>query len=988
MATSPTPTRGLVPPLILPPAPPPDEGMEIPSELEPLSHDMTMLSGDLSFDPAREQTKDQFNFPLKSSEFPFLEWVKQEILVMFDECSKKNENFICDVVGASPAVFQDFELALQYKIRAFQKSKDPKELIAFLQHGKETAEKYGFTDENYQLYCGFMDAIKDPNCDFSKVKCRLVRDPSERLTETQKFELAVQSYENLAGNVFRFYQLLNRSCDLYVAKTKASVPMDKRGFADIVLPIQLIASMLNANEELSVWEKYDIAKAILRIYSQMQAQVEVFDDVCNRTLLRDIKNRYASTIITTSYDQEGDSEYAFDLSSFDVARVVLPKPDFDKRKHVLANRGLYQQFLPRIREARSAFQSLAKELSGYCLLLKDVTLYSRFGSFAGLKMRMNRKLTPKQLEKAILEETIAFSKNELKNPAILAQVPGFLMKYKMVKDFREYFSLNEVHFRTLLELDDAVLSGPLELAKQYSADLFLQEKKKRTVPDLPKQKSETVSSVSSKMEVTQGIQSNSSHPLETIPLEEEEEVQELETEPAIAASVPAAPVSLQEQLDLARKLSEKSFSELKKRCEGMGTSAALSNAESHFEDLLCSLQRQSNQLDRPMTRGAVQAFVIDCVRHSALGVEQLLSALDRESNQIKTESELKKRLTHDLGYLLDNCDLKAGEMPQSLRLWIRDARKAQIWVRNLGDCRVGRNPVKTMLALTRFFAEGKDSFVDQRTVSQPLKADVPIRLAIEFAQKAIRVCENVQFQIESSKSNPSQSQKDASRTFKEAFLASCQTLWQKCSNAQHSSASVGAVTGLENKLRDLFKAKRPQTGVYNEFEYLTDNIMGNLIPHLGVEMDAHLALEPWEANLHLGNVLLLDQMIAEETLRALISVLKPGEDISRNEHDLQSLLKKLGVDLKAFSEHEVAFLTQGRAARAAVRYNAGQMQSGIGKTVMKAKSTSQKQKFSQSYKLEKGEKIINPAFDKIKKKASEDVALLKSVLDVIIRQIQ
>ncbi len=378
--------------------------------------------------------------------------------------------------------------------------------------------------------------------------------------------------------------------------------------------------------------------------------------------------------------------------------------------------------------------------------------------------------------------------------------------------------------------------------------------------------------------------------------------------PAASSSTPT--LTPFQQLNRVHGEINASFAALKKGGRGFAVADALGNAQSHLEDVLSVMYRMLQKPIAVMSRTEVQAFVVDAVRHTTLAVEQMISALDRETNDIKNHEQLKDRLTHNLYYSLLNCKFPAGVMEPRLRTWIYQASKGEIFVRNPSQCRLGTPSVQTLLAKMWMYVKGNDALSSQRVLHE----------VIQFCQNGIEVCQELQKQIQAAKG-----QKTIAVT-SEALSALFQTLFDVVS-AEATESDFHALMSSSSSSEDASQAILKSLSQHiDRLQQVLDpdgtqlqNVRMHLLPLLQEELQ-HV-LSPVHARLHAGNVLLSNQMILEEVLEMLIDTCQPSYERDPDRpHDLKGMIAALGVDVSRLSQEELLFLNNGRAVRQLVRY--------------------------------------------------------------------
>ncbi len=336
------------------------------------------------------------------------------------------------------------------------------------------------------------------------------------------------------------------------------------------------------------------------------------------------------------------------------------------------------------------------------------------------------------------------------------------------------------------------------------------------------------------------------------------------------------------------------------------TQQALKDGIRHLDDLIISLRRLTlASQTTPPTPPQLFAFVNDCVRHTTLGVEQILSALDRDSNRVTDPEKLRERLTHDLFILLHRCDMGNGELSADVREWIAEINSGEICVRDFNLISEEMNVLQNLLRANQQFLMGApDASLEQ--VTEALSAYLAplaefldsIQYRFPYLQTPVAIEQNLS----------------------EMCLAFCSDLSQLPIIPTEETASP--LKSLREHMTPL-QARDPDSELASHLA----NVQSNLMTHLEAELSAASLLEPIEASLHLGNVLLLNQMIAEEMLiiaRHLIGVPLTYEELMQ--HDLKGHVDALKMRSR-FTPEECLFLDNGKASRQWIRYPESRAQS-------------------------------------------------------------
>ena len=347
------------------------------------------------------------------------------------------------------------------------------------------------------------------------------------------------------------------------------------------------------------------------------------------------------------------------------------------------------------------------------------------------------------------------------------------------------------------------------------------------------------------------------------------------------------------------------------------TGEAIWNAYEHFDNLLCSVRRLNNLCSEGRVAPAsLFSFVNDCIRHSTLGVEQTLSALYRETRQIQSREELAPHLTHHLIYILQNCKMQRGDLSPDVRRWIREINGGEMMIRDYKLQNQDSTVLQNLLRANLQFMEE----------SSPENVEILVTALSAYLKPLGKFLSSIQERLLSEQGSLVPSEVNGfEQELSILFSSLCDQIRVQTLLPLSSEDDPVANLAVLRSMLDDAAAKTPFASHF--FGHL-DNVLDNLLVRLETELLSNRTLEPIEASLHLTNVLLLNQLIAESVFLHKINA--QGIPVSYEEscqHDLFALAEKLGA-ADRFTEEELSFLKTGRASRQLVRYPASYLKQG------------------------------------------------------------
>ncbi|MBS0652265.1 MAG: hypothetical protein JSR39_01920 [Verrucomicrobia bacterium] len=570
------------------------------------------------------------------------------------------------------------------------------------------------------------------------------------------------------------------------------------------------------------------------------------------------------------------------------------------------NREAYEFFLTRIREMVEYLSSASNQAKNDLLIIQNAPDYFRRGEVGRLLSRLNSSRGSQDKADAVIyNEIMNFSRASLSAEAESG------LPILPTADQVEFEQMEEM-LCSASKVIKVFLSDKIHREKEWNSNLFSHPYGKaprrhpRAHPQIQKSLSaiEQELATSSSSDAAQTLptlsssSSNSCLPTSSTPTEESA---------ATSSSTTLSP-SFTLELEQNRKLLQSWIGNLS-RTRSPFTADALKNSYEHFDNLLCSLRRVHNlALREPIAQGDLFAFVNDSVRHCTLGVEQLLSALFRETNGIKTKEALAPHLTHDLFEILQKCDMGIGDLPPDVRRWIGEINRGEIAVRDFQLISERDSVLHHLLRSNHHLMSGPASSSESPENVKPL-----LEALFDYLSPLGDLLETIQNRFPAKGPSASVPLGEPLRNLFESFY----TQMDQVPIAPPKPLPDDGPLAYLNQVRAMLMSK-----LSSDPNGILENALSNLLVHLETEALSHAHLEPIEASLHFGNVLLLNQLIAEAVLiHAVHSKVLPLNLVEENEHDLFALVQKLQIE-KRFSKEELDFLKSGKTSRQFIRYPA------------------------------------------------------------------
>lgn len=665
---------------------------------------------------------------------------------------------------------------------------------------------------------------------------------------------------------------------------------------------------------------------------------------CHQILMQDVR---------LNYDPIISSQEMIDMTG------VPPKafhPGFLKK-----HREIFENFIPRIQETKEVILQAAEEVGHYTSILKNMYSYLKFGDLKRLKTRLEKEgACFKRYETIFFEELNLFTKQLEWDHDLASKTTDYLAKRS--NEGIRLFAIGNQRLNQFVEkvgaLTHVLLDGLMQEAEEIKKDLVMTPTKR---------------SRRSRRKNHPKVENSEKN-------EKEKEVENsLLNVPFIEKKLPETTkvVTLEERLQITRDNLKHHLVDLAKECHEMGFEESVINVHHHVEDLLSLIYRFFNQ-STTLSPEQLVGFVIDCVRRGSLMTEQLLMGLRLKTNPVDSQEKLGEAYSHDLYSILIHCKFFAGPLSATMRKWIRETSRGDIFVRDIYKWDQNSSFVKGLLAKAKYFLQGNTEITPQEIIK-----DVFV-----YLMKIGELSEHLQKQIIAPDPKSKKYAHKGFHDFSELCLSFSQELSKRSVSIVSLSLNDSPLAPITQTLKEL------QSHSDNQYDF--ENVFQNFLPHLRAEMQPQNTLHPIYEHLHLGNVLLLNQMMAEEIFLALIDECQ-SPLVDWEEHDLFALVKHLGMRQTDFSKEELDFLNRGKATRQIVRYPASFKRSlskdrksnvsNILQVLHKAKMNSAKEKFSHLLDLEDGYQIGDKAQASVHKKtkalALKDVEILSIILNKV-----
>lgn len=622
--------------------------------------------------------------------------------------------------------------------------------------------------------------------------------------------------------------------------------------------------------------------------------------------------------------------------SLEMRKIISRGADFSvcHPRYVREAAETYRLFLPHIKENKNYLSERCASLAQTCEVLSNFSLYLKFGNLELFQRRLDGvRYSARNFRNILVDEILKFSIQKNADRDLLIKVITFLKTEEGVP-IRKYQGLlgqlQRFYSRAQLNIDTA-LEMPLQMAERKSQDLFPPIPQAASVQQVP-------SKAASKR--SKAVQKLTPVPLETVSgstlaqhqvasdrgemmaLGQERTVDSDRPETAASSTETTHSVPLSRQklepmhvfLERLRGGSSDYFGQLRSGSTGFETVPALDSANQHFTALASAINRFSRKAEGAISRAELFSVVADCVQHGNLGVEQMLSALDRESNSLSNRDELNAHLSHNLIDILFNCKFASKDFSPQVRQWISSINRGELSAREVTLCPIDGNFAQKMLVKAWLYSTGSEAFG---------LGDIGDDLA-SYLNGIGTFCGEYSELLQMAKTRKVNVDKEKAEQIQSAFTSVGRRLGARIGSLRiqdqsSSSMQLHAPHPMISEIRSQLISLRdsaPSEGIKASY----GNILSNLLVRLENEVQLLGKLHPAEASLHYSNVLLLDQMIAEHFLQNVIDARGVVADVEIAPHDLLAMVKTLGINEELFSLDELNFLSRGRETMSLCRY--------------------------------------------------------------------
>lgn len=682
------------------------------------------------------------------------------------------------------------------------------------------------------------------------------------------------------------------------------------------------------------------------------------------------------------------------VSQGNLTQTYKPKNDIIKQCSALfkSNQEAYLSLLPKIQEICIYFDNIKKVIQ-LCTVIKDFHLYLKFGDLEPLRQKLSDGYDPDQLKKVLIEQVTLFSQALRTDHNLLIQVIPFLQKESFIKEFRSFCVTQDTFYNTIIELRKTILDSMIPLAEMYgdymskfledetiasnNAASLLQSDKGSSQRKNKKEKAKNILP-------SMAAVANSGHiPAETTTkiADGKSEIDDATPTPIPVALSPLQPMQkARDNMQQARSTLKSNLRNLSVACTKDKTKQAVANALIHYDEILCVMRRFLEQSTQPQ-RQPIAHFILNCVEQGFLAAEQMLTALELESNQSDNQAlttddrEQPAARSHDLHSIFIKCRLPGGPLSLNLRDWIRKSSRVEFEIRDLKACEIKEPTSQNLLAKTNnYFAHGNNAFTSQSLIEE----------AMLFVKNSVNLCEYLQNQLYATKQKPSNEQKLLFKSVTDGFRLACQSVMEV---AELLPASFDKSTPSHPMIASLHQILQEYgTSPSKEIQYRAKDIAENSLPYLETELQMQSHLNPYEARLHLGFILRRCQWAAEKTLRALLN--ETDTRFERDNHDLTAMVTALGMAEKDFTPAEWNWLSSGKAVHFLARYfsSLGSAPNNkLEKAFEAAYQISQTQPLNADYGANEGFMIAGTEkqLAEVKAMAKEHLELLYSILKKI-----
>ncbi|MGE5195922.1 MAG: hypothetical protein ACM3JI_01160, partial [Anaerolineae bacterium] len=645
----------------------------------------------------------------------------------------------------------------------------------------------------------------------------------------------------------------------------------------------------------------------------------------------------------------------------------LSQATCDDFSFIKENLDVYLDFPSRLADIQHWRIDMARSLESKALILQDFFWMIRCGDLTPLK-----ELPPGYVSRRIFLKAVDLTMKTFKQQRNSKQLFPKIMKgfkeHPTALKYSKFFQKWQLFFEEQHELLQACLAIPLKDCLRLDLEALFASKPR-------------LSSHSKKVAAqTQFVE-------ELRDIEAKKEVEEAKKEDA-------KPLSLIERL---KDFQETLLGSLQKsynpdvKSAPFGFNEALKNSEDHLQDLFVLIARFLRLSKKTMDKDLVFNYVRSLVSHGTLLEEQLLAATLRKTKMIKTLEELKPTITHNLELIVNGCHFGSRPLKAKERQLIRSTNFGEVSVRNIGK------EVDEVEFKEKEISSVDDLLKAVYLWNLDLKSSDPkpiLKAAIKYFCGVLKVCKELGDRLSDTKKTTQElelEKKDFEKQLAqfriELFKVQDDLKMSEDEEKKLSGTLKQDLTSIETFVLTLLERPLPA----HSYPALR-NVLNNLLKDLKAELSLHKNLPIKELRVHLSEILLVNQCIAEELLYVVSHLRRIAVDKKAINHDLVELIKKLGIEPTTLPKNVQDFLHRGRETRGLARYRASFHVNDKEKPIQRAlrsvideasKLAHQTLLLDEFVEEEEGfESVWQKEIDAIKANISEDVTALKDLLSI------
>lgn len=819
--------------------------------------------------------------------FPILEFIVRLCLFEINSLNSESLKALKEKKVISVASLDEVVRAFYQALNHFNETNDPSKINLIL----ENCEKYCLQKKLLET---IRKILETKDIELLGKPTLFFMDNGEELSLKNRFRFSVKNNQYLLLALKNFVKVfeyeLSKNLEGFVQRTGKTSDF-LQASKDMKFNSKNLFVEALRNSDFSLVHKRIICTVALRIMKNGG----YLRSIINLSLLIKSDLEHYSKVMFSEEGEKigGQSRFVEKYGDVD----AIPYDPYFVQKHL----NLFENFLPRVKEVFEEIAYYKQKLRDVFVIPLNFILYFHTSRVNRLKERLSAGRT-ESIEEIILDELSIFEKEMKTDGELVRELLTVLRSNKELADYRFHMQSANSLYSNTCEIGEAILKGPLEMVEQTQNDLFILPENERLLMIPSIHKPSSLQLTPSK----KGEDENNT-----------EKGYEKETEQGCFVGVADVPVpfsvtqevpiplekEIPEILQKCREVMLKDLKVIEGKYNGFGSKSAVVNAQNHFDDLICVLNRFYFQSKKTVLRGQLFSFVLDCVRHCSLLTEQLLTAFNCESNKVKTPEELKEYIKHDLYHLLLLC--KSGNSLSGVdRNWIRTINFGEMLVRDVSQWSFKNSFVSRLLIKTKSFAEGGK-----------INPQLILNETLDYLQNTLTLCSHIRDQTNNTLSLHSQGSRNKVNDAYQMLAKNCSLLGRGLSEVKITKQSVSENLIFDSIEKDLRTIQKESCDLYN-----FKNVFGIFLPHLRAEMDLHETIQPSETHVHLGNVLLINQMLLEEILLQFIDPLEVPKD--ENRHNLLKLVETLGMNPDKFTKEELVFLRTGKDIRQIVRYPA------------------------------------------------------------------